>query len=92
MPDKIVTQDVEKEAAIKRNAELASEALLSEKKSGKGVKPVKAAEVQIAIREIRRKTTILKTETIILQVVVHFPRSSNPISQSQIMDKNVKVE
>jgi len=32
------------------------------------------------------------TETIILQEVVHFPGSFNLISQSQIMDKHVKVE
>jgi hypothetical protein len=33
-----------------------------------------------------------KTETIILQEVVHLPGSFNLISQSQIMDKDVKVE
>ena len=33
-----------------------------------------------------------KTETIILQEVVHLPGSFNPISQSQIMDKDIKVE
>jgi hypothetical protein len=33
-----------------------------------------------------------KTETIILQEVVHLPGSLNLISQSQIMDKDVKVE
>ena len=33
-----------------------------------------------------------KTEMIILQEVVHLPRSFNLISQSQIMDKDVKVE
>jgi hypothetical protein len=33
-----------------------------------------------------------KTETIILQEVVHLPGSFNLISQSLIMDKNVKVE
>jgi len=33
-----------------------------------------------------------KTETIILQEVVHLPGSFNLISQSQIMDKEVKVE
>jgi hypothetical protein len=33
-----------------------------------------------------------KTETIILQEVVHLPGSFNVISQSQIMDKDVKVE
>jgi hypothetical protein len=33
-----------------------------------------------------------KTETIILQEVVHFPGCFNLISQSQIMDNNVKVE
>jgi hypothetical protein len=32
------------------------------------------------------------TETIILQQVVHLPGSFNLISQSQIMDKDVKVE
>jgi len=33
-----------------------------------------------------------KTETIILQEVVHLPGSFNLISQSQIMDKDIKVE
>jgi hypothetical protein len=33
-----------------------------------------------------------KTETIILQEAVHLPGSFNLISQSQIMDKDVKVE
>jgi hypothetical protein len=33
-----------------------------------------------------------KTETIILQEVVHLPGSFNLISQSQVMDKDVKVE
>jgi hypothetical protein len=33
-----------------------------------------------------------KTETIILQEVVHLPGSFNLISQSQIMDKDVTVE
>ena len=33
-----------------------------------------------------------KRETIILQEVVHLPGSFNLISQSQIMDKDVKVE
>jgi hypothetical protein len=33
-----------------------------------------------------------KTETIIYQEVVHLPGSFNLISQSQIMDKDVKVE
>jgi len=33
-----------------------------------------------------------KTEMIILQEVVHLPGSINLISQSQIMDKDVKVE
>jgi len=33
-----------------------------------------------------------KTETIILQEVVHLPGSYNRILQSQIMDKDVKVE
>jgi hypothetical protein len=33
-----------------------------------------------------------KTETIILQEVVHLPESFNLISQSQIIDKDVKVE
>jgi len=34
----------------------------------------------------------IKRETIILQEVVHLPGSLNHISQSQIMDKDVKVE
>jgi len=33
-----------------------------------------------------------KAETILLQEVVHLPGSFNLISQSQIMDKDVKVE
>jgi len=33
-----------------------------------------------------------KTDTIILQQVLHLPGSFNLISQSQIMDKDVKVE
>jgi hypothetical protein len=33
-----------------------------------------------------------KTETILLQDMVHLPRLFNLISQSQIMDKDVKVE
>jgi len=33
-----------------------------------------------------------KTETIILQEVVHLPESFNHISQSEIMDKDVKIE
>jgi hypothetical protein len=33
-----------------------------------------------------------KTETIILQEVVHLPGSFNLISQSQIMDKDITVE